>query len=143
MKATPHLSSPLSLSALVLLTLTPLLWGAALFFFLLAGRSMWQNWSARKRSDRERNQWGAPQPSLPQRWRMKMGRIRFRVPQFAKRRTQTIDLKPTPPGPSTASTDTASTEPLKRPIQPVLPLFEVPSGKPKEKFVWNETKEID
>jgi len=64
-----------------------------------------------------------------------MGRIRFRVPQFAKRRAQTIASKPAP--------STASTGPLKKPIQPVLPLFEAPSGKPKEAFVWNETKEID
>ena len=138
MNATPHLSSSLSLAALVLLTLTSLLWGAALLFFLLAGRSMWQSWSARKRWDRERNEWDAPRPSLSQRWRMKMGRIRFGLPEFAKRRTQTIAPKPTPPAPSTALA-----EPLKKPIHPVLPLFEAPSGKPKEVFVWNETKEID
>jgi hypothetical protein len=69
---------------------------------------------------------------------MKMGRIRFRLPEFATRRTQTIAPKPTPPAPSSASA-----EPLKKPIQPVLSLFEAPSGKPKEAFVWNETKEID
>lgn len=138
MSATPHLSTSLSLSALVLLTLTLLLWGAALLFFLLAGLSMWQSWSARKRWGRERNEWGAPRPSLSQRWSMKMGRIRFRLPEFAKRRTQTIAPKPTLPAPSTASA-----EPSKKPIQPVLPLFEPPSGKPKEAFVWNKTKEID
>jgi hypothetical protein len=69
---------------------------------------------------------------------MKMGRIRFRLPEFAKRRTETIGPKPMPPAPSTASA-----EPLKKPSKPVLPLFEAPSGKPKEAFVWNETKEID
>lgn len=138
MNATPHLSSPLSLSALVLLTLTPLLWGAALVFFLLAGRSMWQSWSARKRWDRERNEWGASWPNLSQQWRMKMGTIRFRLPEFAKRRKQTIAPKPTPPAPSTASA-----KPLKKAIQPVLPFFEAPSGEPKEAFVWNETEEID
>lgn len=137
MNTTPHyFSSPLSSSALVLPT--PLLWGAALLFFLLAGRSIWQSWSGSKRWDKERNEWGAPRPSLSQRWRLKMGRIRFRVPQFAKRRAQTIASKPTPPAPSTASTEL-----LKKPIQPVLPLFEAPGGKPKEAFVWNETKEID
>jgi|SRR5271156_2009359 len=116
----------------------PLIGGAALLFFLLAGRSMWQSWSARKRWDRERNEWSTPRPSLPRRWRMKMGRIRFRLPEFAKRRTQTNAAKPTPPAQSTASA-----APLKKPIQPVLPLFEAPSGKPKEAFVWNETKGID
>ena len=138
MNATPHLSSHLLLSALILLTLAPLLWGAALLFLLLAGRSMWQSWSARKRWDSERNEWGAPRPSLSQRWRMKIGRIRFRLSEFAKRETQTIAPKRTPPAPCTALA-----EPLKKPIQPVLPLFEAPSGKPKEAFVWNETKEID
>ena len=138
MNAAPHLTSPLSLSALVLLTLTPLLWGAALLFFLLAGRSMWQSWLAPKRWDRERNEWGAPRPSFSQRWRMKMDRIRSRLPGFAKRRTQTVAPKTTLPAPSAASA-----EALKRPIQPVLPLFEPASGKPKEAFVWNETKEIE
>ncbi len=138
MNYTPFLSSLLPLPALLLLTLSPLLWGTALLFFLLAGRSMWQNWSARKRWETERNEWGPPRPNLPQRWRKKMDRIRFRVPQFFKRRAQTIASKQTP-----SATSTASTEPLKKPIQPVLPLFEAPSGKPKEVFVWNETKEID
>jgi hypothetical protein len=69
---------------------------------------------------------------------MKIGRIRFRLPECAKRRTQTIAPKPTPP-----ARPTASAEPLKKSIQPVLPLFEAPGGKPKEAFVWNETKEID
>lgn len=138
MSATPYLSSPLCLSALVLLTLTPLLWAAVLLFFLLAGRSMWHSWSTRERSHRERNEWGAPRPSLSQRWTMKMGRIRFRLPELAKRRTRMIPPKTTPPAPSTATA-----EPLKKPIKPVLPFFEAPSGKPKEAFVWNETKEID
>ena len=138
MNTTPHLSSPFSLSALVLLTLTPLLWGAALLFFVLAGRSMWQSWSSRKRWDSEQNEWGAPRPSLSQRWRMKIGRVRFRVLEFAKWRTQTIAPKPMSPAPSIASA-----EPLTKPIQAVLPLFEAPSGKPKKAFVWNETKEID
>jgi hypothetical protein len=136
MNTTPHFSSPLSSPALVLLT--PLLWGAALLFFLLAGRSMWQGWSARKRWDRERNEWDVPRPSLPQRWRMKIGGVRFRLLEFAKWRTQTIAPKPTSPAPPIASAN-----PLTKPIQPVLPLFEAPSDKPKEAFVWNETKEID
>ena len=138
MNVTPHLSSHLSLSALILLTLTPLLWGAALVFFLLAVRSMWQSWSARKRWDRERNEWGATRPSLSQRQSINMGRIRFRLPEFAKRRTQTIAPKLTPPDPSTASA-----EPLKEALQPVLPLFEAPNGKPKDAYAWNETQEID
>lgn len=138
MNATPHLSSPSSVSALVLLTLTTLFWGAALLFFLLAGRNMSQSCSARKRWDRERNEWGAHRPSLSQRWRMQMGRVRFRLLGFAKHRTQTIAPKPTSPAPSTVSAEL-----LKNPIHPVLPLFEAPNGKPKEAYAWNETKEID
>lgn len=133
MNATPHLSSPLSLSAL----LTPLLWGAALLFFLLAGRSMLRSREVHKRWDR-RIEGGAPPPNFSHRWTMKMGRIRFRLLEFAKRTTQTNAPKPTPPAPSIASA-----EPSKKPFQPVLPLFETPNGKPKETYAWNETKEID
>jgi len=117
---------------------TSLIWGAALLFLLLAGRSMLQSWSERRQWDRERIEWGRPPSSLSQRWRMKVGRIRFKLLEFAKRRTQTIAPKPTPPAPSTASA-----EPPRKPTQPVLPLFEAPNGKPKEAYAWNETKEID
>jgi hypothetical protein len=68
---------------------------------------------------------------------MNMGRIRFRLPEFAERKAQTIAPKSTP------APSAASAQPLKKPIQPLLPLFEAPSGKPKEAFVWDETKEID
>ena len=134
MNATPFLSSPLSLSAL----LTPLLWAAAMLFVLLAGRSMLQSWKVRRQWDRKRIEWGPAPPSLSQRRTMKMGRIRFRLPDFPKQKTPKIASKPTPPAPSAAVA-----EPLKKPIQPVLPIFEAPNGKPKEAYGWNETKEID
>ncbi len=99
--------------------LTPLLWGAAIFFLLLAVRSVLQSRSSCKRWDMETIEWGRPRPSLLQRWRTKMGRIRFRLPGFAKQRMS--EIAP----------------------QPVLPLFDAPSGKPQEGFAWEETKGIE
>ena len=118
--------------------LTPLLWGAAMFFFVLGGRSMLQHRSTYKRYDAETIEWGEPPPSLLQRLTTKMGRIRFRPPGFAKQKMTEIAAKVTPPAPATAPAD-----PLKKPTQPVLALFGAPKGKPKEGFAWEETKEIE
>ncbi len=118
--------------------LTPLLWGAAIFFLLLAVRSVLQSRSSCKRWDMETIEWGRPRPSLLQRWRTKMGRIRFRLPGFAKQRMSEIAPKPTPSASAIAPAD-----PLKKPTQPVLPLFDAPSGKPQEGFAWEETKGIE
>ena len=147
MKTYHFLSSSLSVSALVLLILsgdiwrmllTPLLWVAAMLFFLLAGRSMLQSWSMRKQWNNERIEWGAPPPSLSQRWRVKMGRIRFRLLESAKRRTQAIAPKPMPPAPSTASA-----QPLKKPSHQMLSLFNVPNSEAKERFAWDEHDSIE
>ncbi|MFI5095671.1 MAG: hypothetical protein ACHQIK_19765 [Candidatus Acidiferrales bacterium] len=122
--------------------LTPLLWGAAMFFFLLAGRSMLQSRSSCKRWDMETIEWGRPRPSLLQRWRTKVGTNRVRLPGFAKQRMPEIAPKATPPAPATAPT-----EPLKKPTQPMLAFFGstigAPNGKPKEGFAWEETKGIE
>ena len=75
--------------------LTPLLWVAAMFLLLLAVRSVLQNRSSRKWRDRETIEWGRPRPSLIQRWRIKMGRIRFRLPRFSQRQMPEIAPKPT------------------------------------------------
>jgi hypothetical protein len=101
--------------------LTPLLWGAAMFFCVLAGWSMSQSRSPDNRWDIDAIEWGRPPPRLLQRWRTrtKMGRIRFRLTGFAKQRMPEIVPKPTPPAPAT-----------------------VP-GKPKEGFAWEETKGIE
>ena len=118
--------------------LTLLLCGAAILFFLLAGLSLLQSWLANKRRDIEAIEWGPPRPSLVQRWRTKMGGIRFRLPEFAKQRMPEIAPTPTPSTPANAPAD-----PLKKPTQPVLPLFGAPNGKPKEGFAWEETKGIE
>jgi hypothetical protein len=118
--------------------LTLLLWGAAMFLFVLAGWSMLQSRSPDNRWDIEAIEWGEPPPSLLRRWRTKMGRIRFRLRGFAKRRMPEIAPKPTPLAPATAPDDS-----VKKPIQPVLALFGVPNGEPKERFAWEETKGID
>ena len=98
--------------------LTPLLWVAAMFLLLLAVRSVLQNRSSRKWRDRETIEWGRPRPSLIQRWRIKMGRIRFRLPRFSQRQMPEIAPKPAPSVPANAPAD-----PLKKPTQPMLALF--------------------
>ena len=70
--------------------LTPLLWVAAMFLLLLAVRSVLQNRSPRKWRDRETIEWGRPRLSLIQRWRIKMGRIRFRLPRFSQQQMSEI-----------------------------------------------------
>ena len=119
-----------------------------MFFFLLAGWSIWQSRSPYKRWDMERIEWGRPPPSLLQRWRTrtstknKMGRIRWRLPGLAKQKMAEIRSKATPPAPATAPPD-----PPKKPNQPVLALFGsaigAANGKPKEGFRWEETKGIE
>jgi hypothetical protein len=128
--------------------LTPLLWGLAMFFSLLAGWNMWQSWFPYKRWDMERFEWGSPPPSFVERWRtrtktgMKMSRIRLRLPGLSKEKMAERAPKPTPPAPATAPTD-----PPKKPTQPALPLFGsamgTPNGKPKEGFRWEKTKGIE
>jgi len=122
--------------------LTPLLWVAAIFLSLLAVRSVLQNWSSRKWSDRETIEWDRPRPSLIQRWRTKMDRIRFRLPNFSQRQMPDIAPKPAPSLPANALAD-----PLKKPTQPMLALFGSTSGapetKPKEAFAWEKTKGIE
>lgn len=118
--------------------LTPLLWGAAMFFGVLAGWSMSQSRFPDNRWDIDAIEWGEPPPSLLQRWRTKMSRIRFRLPEFEKRRMPEIAPKPTPPAPATATAD-----PLKKPTQPVLALFGPPHGEPNEGFAWDEHNGIE
>ncbi len=122
--------------------LTPLLWIAAMFLLLLAVRSVLQNRSSRKGRDSETIEWGRPQPSLIQRWRTSMGRIRFRLPRFSHRQMPEIAPKPTPLAPATPPAD-----PLKKPTQPMLALFGstigAPETKPKEAFAWEKTKGIE
>jgi len=120
------------------LLLTPLLCGTAMLFFLLAGQSVLQSWLEHKQRDMEMIEWCGPSLRLLQRWRAKMGRVRFRLPAFWKHRRSQIAPKPTPPEPATASA-----EPLKKPLQAALPIFGAPTGKPKERYAWEETKGIE
>ena len=118
--------------------LTPLLWGVAMFFFLLAGLSMLQSRSLHKQWDREMIDWGRPQPSLLLRWRTRMGRIQFRLRESSKRWMPEVTPKPTLPAPAAAPA-----EPLKKPTQPVLALFGAPNGRLKEGFAWDEHNGIE
>ena len=127
--------------------LTPLLWVAAMFLLLLAVRSMLQNRSSRKWRDRETIEWGRLRPSLIQRWRIKMDRIRFRLPRFSQRQMPESAPKPAPSVPANSPAD-----PLKKPTQPMLGLFGstvngstigAPETKPKEALAWEKTKGIE
>src|SRR5271170_7508166 len=127
--------------------LTPLLWGAAMFLLLLAGRSVLQNRSPRKGRDWETIEWGRPRPSLIQRWRINMGRIRFRLPRFSQRQMPESAPKLTPLALATPPAD-----PFKKPTEPMLALFGstingstigAPEIKPKEAFAWEKTKGIE
>jgi hypothetical protein len=127
--------------------LTPLLWVAAIFLLLLAGRSVLENRSSRKGRDRETIEWGRPRPRLIQRWGLKMGRIRFRLPRFSQQQMPEIAPKPGPSVPANAPAD-----PLKKPMQPMLAIFGptvsgstigTPKTKPKEVFAWEKTKGIE
>jgi hypothetical protein len=118
--------------------LTPLLLGAAMFCFLLAGLSALQNRYPNNQWEMEAIEWGKPPQSLRQSWRTKIGRIRLRLPGFPKHRMPEIAPKPKPPEPATAHA-----VPLKKPAQPVLPFFGAPIGKSKEGFAWEEKKGIE
>ena len=126
---------------------TALLWAGAMFLLLLAVRSVLQNRSSRKGLDRETIEWGPPRPRLIQRWRIKMGRIRFRLQRFSRRQMPEIAPKPTPSVPANTPAD-----PLKKPTQPMLALFVstvngstigAPETKAKEAFGWEKTKGIE
>jgi hypothetical protein len=121
---------------------TALLWVGAMFFLLLAVRSVLQSRSSSKRRDVETIEWGRPRPSLIQRWSMKMDRIRFRLLGFSQRQMPEIAPKPTPSVPANAPAD-----PLKKPTQPMLALFGstigAPETKSKKAFAWEKTKGIE
>ncbi len=122
--------------------LTLLLCEAAILFFLLAGLSLLQSWLSNKRRDLEAIEWGPPRPSLVQRWRTKLCRIRLRLPRPSVQGMPEIAPNPTPSALANACAD-----PLKKPTQPVLALFGLaigaPNGKHKEGFAWEETKGIE
>jgi hypothetical protein len=124
------------------LLLTPLLWGAAMFFFLLAMGSILRGLNAYDEWDLERIEWGEPPTSWPQRWRKKIGRTRFGLPGFARRKIPEIARKATP-----QTQASIHAESLKKPIQPVLPLFgstiAAADDRPKERFASKETKRIE
>jgi hypothetical protein len=130
------ISSPTSFSLL-----TPLLWGAAIFFLLLAVWSVLRSRFSHRWRGMEMIEWSGPRPSLSQRWRTKMSRIRFSLPRFAKQKTLDITPEPTP------SAVNPPVDSLNKPTQPVLAVFGLtigaPNGEPKEGFAWNETKGIE
>jgi hypothetical protein len=113
-----------------------------MLFLLLAARSVLQSQSSSKRRDVEPIEWGRPRPRLIQRWRIKMVKIRFRLPRFSQRQMPEIAPKPAASVPANVPAD-----PLKKPIQPVLALFGstigAPETKPKKAFAWEKTKGIE
>jgi hypothetical protein len=124
------------------LLVTPLLWGAAMFFFLLAMGSILRGLNAYDEWDLERMRWGERPTSWTQRWRKKIGGTRFSLSGFARRKIPEIVRKATPQ--TQASTHSESPE---KPIQPVLPIFgstiAAASDRPQERFASKETKRIE
>jgi hypothetical protein len=118
--------------------LTLLLCGAAILFFLLAGLSLLQSWLPNKRRDLEAIEWGPPRPSLIQRWRTKLCRIRLRLPGPSMQGMPEIAPDPTP------SAKSGSTGWLGF-FSGSAGAFSsgAPNGEPKEGFAWEETKEIE
>jgi hypothetical protein len=124
------------------LLLTPLLWGAAMFFFLLAGGSILRSLNAYDQWDLERIEWGEPPTSWPQRWRKNIGRTRFGLQGFARRKIPEIARKAMPQTQASIHAESS-----KKPIQPVLPLFGLTIAaddeRPKERFASKKTKRIE
>jgi hypothetical protein len=125
-----------------ILLLTPLLWGAAMFFFLLAGGSVLRSLNAYDEWDLERIEWGEPPTRWPQRWRKKIGRTRFGLPGFARRKIPEIARKATPQTQASIHSESS-----KKPIQPMFPFFgstiAADDDRPKERFVSTETRRIE
>ena len=121
---------------------TLLLWGVAMFFFLLAGGSVLRSLNAYDEWDLERIQWGERPTSWPQRWRKKIGRTRFGLPGFASRKMPEIAPKATPQTQASIHSESS-----KKTIQPVLPFFgsTIAAGadRRKEQFASKETKRIE
>ena len=124
------------------LLLTPLLWGVAMFFSLLAMGSILRSLNAYDEWDLERIEWGEPPTNWPQRWRKKIGGTRFSLPGFARRKIPEIARKATP-----QTQAIIHAESLKKPIQPVLPVFgstiAADDDRPKERFASKEAKRIE
>ena len=124
------------------LLLTPLLWGVAMLFFLLAGGNILRGLNAYDEEDLERVKWGERPTSWPQRWRKKIGRTRFVLLGFARRKIAGVAPKPASPSPVSAPADS-----LKKPIQSVLPIFgaTIPAAndRPKERFASKAMKRIE
>jgi hypothetical protein len=124
------------------LLLTPLLWGAAMFLFLLAMGSILRSLNAYDEWDLERIEWGERPTSWPQRWRKKIGRTRFGLPGFTSGRIPEIVRKATPQTQASIHSESS-----KKPIQPVLPFFgstiAANDDRPKERFASTETKRIE
>ena len=124
------------------LLLTPLLWGVAMFFSLLAMGSILRSLNAYDQWDLERIEWGEPPTSWPQRWRKKIGRTRFGLPGFARRKIPEIARKATPQTQASIHSESS-----KKPIQPVLPIFGATiiavDDRPKERAASKETKRIE
>jgi hypothetical protein len=124
------------------LLLTPLLWGAAMFFFLLAGGGVLRSLNAYDEWDLERIKWGERPTSWPQRWRKKIGGTRFGLPGFASRKIPEIAPKATPQTQASIHSESS-----KKWIQPVLPFFgstiAAADDRRKEQFASKETKRIE
>jgi hypothetical protein len=118
----------------LLITLAMLL---SLFIVRSAIRSMLRYWERRN----ERMVWEPYSPNLYERWVQRIGNIRFQLPRVAKkkaRKTIKADTKPSEQPAVAATSDTP-----KLPSQLSLPFSGLPGQSGKEKFLWDEGKEIE
>jgi hypothetical protein len=124
------------------LLLTPLLWGAAMFFSLLAGGSVLRSLNAYDEWDLERIKWGERPTSWPQRWRKKIAGTRFGLPGFRRRKMPETARKATP-----QTQESIHSESSKVSIQSVLPFFgstiAAHADGPKERVASKATKRIE
>lgn len=124
------------------LLLTPLLWGAAMFFSLLAMGGILRSLNAYDQWDLERIEWGEPPASWPQRWRKRIGRTRFSLRGFASRNIPETARKETPQTQASIHSESS-----KKPVQSVLPIFgstiSAANDRPKERSASKETKRIE
>jgi len=127
--------------SLWMLLLIPLLIGTAMLCFLSAGSSLMLDRIGRGRRRQWRAEpfdWRGPSPSLSERWRQKIARMRFRLPNHIAAKMPKIPPTATQPMPAALAL-----EPPEKPTQPAVPLFDAPSSKRKDGFLWDETKGID
>lgn len=117
--------------------LLPLLCGAALLCFLLAGLGCLANWIREAPWRVERFPWEKPAPTLAEKWRSRARTVLSRPTKLTMRRKRKTAPKTAETAPAVAPV-----EPPTQPSQAVFSPFGSTDGTPKEGFAWSKEKEI-